>query len=421
MIVCVGATHKRASVSMLESISFRDGVEALKKFHSLGSVKECVLLQTCNRVEIYAVLSDPDTGVKSLFRAWSREVGVSQDIVQQVTEVFSGREAIVHLLHLASGLESMVVGEDQILGQVRRAYVESKKAGAVGLLLEKVFMKAINVGRKVRTETGINQGSVSVSSAAVDLAESDFGKLGSAEAFVVGAGEAGTIVAEELSKRGVGRLFVTNRTYGRGRQLARKCHGEVVKFGEIYDVLPSVDLTFIAVSSKKPIVNARAVEKVLESRDGSRQLMIFDISQPRAVEEEVNGIANVSLKNIDDLRGIIEGNIQKRWVEAERAKEIIAEELGRLETQIGMLLAEPLVSGIFKKVDLIRQKELEKALKLLGEIDVDQRVVVVDLSRKLMERMLQVPTEQLREAALNHDGRVLSAAEKLFNLDVNKE
>jgi len=315
----------------------------------------------------------------------------------------------------------MVVGEDQILGQMRKAFVESKKAGSTGLLLEKVFMKAINVGRRVRTETGINRGSVSISSVAVDLAEKNFGGLGSVTAFVVGAGEAGTIVAEELDRRGVGKLIVTNRTYRRGCQLAALVKGEAVRFEELYGVLSSVDLVFVAVSSKKPVIVAEALEEALANREGKQRLLVVDISQPRAVEEEAGSLSNVGLRNIDDLKGTIEENLQKRWSEAERAKQIILEELGRLDTQIGMLLAEPLVSRIFKKVEYIRQRELEKALQMLKGIDESQRVVVEDLTKKLMEKMLQAPTERLREAALDHDGSILSAAEKLFDSATGKE
>lgn len=415
MIVCVGATHENASVPMLESLFFSDETEALKNFLSLESVKECVLLQTCNRVEVYSVLEEPTQGMQSLIRSWSKQVGVSQDIIKQVTQKNHGREALLHLLHLTSGLKSMVVGEDQILGQVRKAFVNSKKAGGTGLLLEKVFMKAVNVGRRVRTETGINQGSVSISSAAVDLAEKELGGLKSATAFVVGAGEAGTIVAEELCRRNIGKLIVTNRTYRKGQQLAKQVKGEAVKFEAIGDVLPTVDLAFVAVTTRKPILSLETLEKTVEKR--KRELLIVDISQPRAVDEDVGMVPQVKLRNIDDLKGIIDGNVQRRWKEAEKAKQIIGEEFGRLNTQISMLLVAPLVTRIFRKVDGIRQRELERALRILKGFDEEQRVVIEDLSKKLMERMLQTPTEQLREAALNHDGSVLSAAEKLFNLE----
>lgn len=406
---------------MLESLSFKDEEKVLRNFASLVFVKECVIVQTCNRVEVYFVLDKHRNATESLIRLWSREVGVSEDIIRQVTEIYHGKAALLHLLRLASGLESMVVGEDQILGQVRKAFVASKKAGITGLLLEKVFMKAVNVGRRIRTETAINQGSVSISSVAVDLAEKNFGGLESITAFVVGAGEAGTIVAEELSKRKVGELIITNRTYERGYELATKVNGKAVKFRETYQVLSTADLTFIAVNTDKPILRAKALENALAKQEKRQKLLIIDISQPRAVEKEIGLLSNVALKNIDDLKETIEENLQKRWKEAEKAKQLIVQELGMLDTQLGKILAEPLVSRICRKVEEIRQRELEKALRIMKGIDEKQRAVVEDLTKELAERILQIPAERLREAALNNDGTLLSAAERLFSLEKKKK
>jgi len=413
-------THKRASIPILESLAFKDEEKALKHFVSSEFVKECVIVQTCNRVEVYFSLDNYANATKSLIRLWSREVGVSEDIIRQVTEVYYGRDALLHLLHLASGIESMVVGEDQILGQIRKAFVAAKKAGTTNLLLEKVFMKAVNVGRRIRTETAINQGAVSISSAAVDLAEKNFGGLGSITAFVVGAGEAGTIVAEELNRRKVKKLIITNRTYEKGYKLAKKVNGKAVKFKELYQVLPTADLAFVAINTNKPIVKTKPLERALRKQKKKHKLLIIDISQPRAVEEQAGFLSNVALKNIDNLKEVIEENLQKRWKEAEKVKQIIAEELERLNTQLGKMLAEPLVSKIFKKVESIRERELKKALRIMKDLDEKQRTVVEDLTKELMERILQIPTERLREAALNHDGTLLSAAEKLFNLETKE-
>ena len=420
MILGICVTHKRASIPILESLTFKSEEKALKDFVSLGFVKECVIVQTCNRVEVYFSLDNYTDATKSLIRLWSRTAGVSEDIIRQVTEIYHGRETLLHLLHLASGLESMVVGEDQILGQIRKSFVAAKKAGTTSLLLEKVFMKAVNVGRRIRTETAINQGSVSISSVAVDLAEKNFGGLQSVTAFVVGAGEAGTIVAEELCRRNVKELIITNRTYEKGYNLATMVNGRAVKFGEMYQVLPTADLAFVAVNTPKPVVKVKALEKALGIQKRRHKLLIVDISQPRAVEEEAGLLSNVFLKNIDDLKETIEENLQKRWKEAEKANQIIVEELGRLDTQLGKMLAEPLVSRIFKKVEGIREKELEKALRIMKGIDEKQRVVVEELTKELMERILQIPAERLREAALNHDGNLLLAAEKLFDLETKK-
>lgn len=420
MILGICVTHKRATVPILESLTFKSEEEALRRFVSLESVKECIIVQTCNRVEAYFVLDSADAS-ESLLRFWGREVGVSEDIVRQVAELYYGRDALLHLMRLAAGLESMVVGEDQILGQIRKAFVASKNVGATGLFLDKVFMKAVNVGRRIRTETRINRGSVSISSAAVDLAEKSLGGLESVTAFVVGAGEAGTIVAEELRKRKVKRLIITNRTYSRGCELAGKVGGDAVKFQDVHRFIPKADLTFVAVDASEPIIKADALELAPKGHRKAQKVLVVDISQPRGVEQEVGSLLGFVLKNIDDLKEVVEGNLQRRWKEAERAKEIIVEELGRLEGQLGRSLAEPLVSRIFKKVEGIRGRELKKALRLMKGVDEEQRVVVEDLSRKLAERILKIPVERLREAALNHDGALLSAAEKLFNLEKSEK
>lgn len=406
---------------MLESLSFKDEMKARQNFASLIFVKGCAIVQTCNRVEIYFSLVDFTDAVGSLLRLWSREVGVSEDIIRQVAEIYHGKKALLHLLHLASGLESMVVGEDQILGQVRKAIVASKKAGTTSLLLEKVFMKAVNVGRRIRTETEINRGSVSISSTAVDLAEKNFGGLESTTAFVVGAGEAGTIVAKELNKRKVKKLIIANRTYERGYELATKVKGKAVKFEEIYNLLPIAHLAFVAVNTDEPVIKTKALENVLRKRKKRQELLIIDISQPRAVEETVSALSDVVLKNIDDLKETIEENLQKRWKESEKAKQIISEELERLNMQLGRILAQPLLSGIFNKVEDIRQKEFKKALRIMKGIDEKHRNVVEDLTKELMERIMQIPAERLREAAMNNDGTLLSAAEKLFNLEPGKK
>jgi len=406
---------------MLESLSFKDETKARQNFASLIFVKGCVIVQTCNRVEIYFSLVDCTDAIESLLRLWSREVGVSEDIIRQVTEIYHGKKALLHLLHLASGLESMVVGEDQILGQVRKAIVASKKAGTTSLLLEKVFMKAVNVGRRIRTETEINRGSVSISSTAVELAENSFGGLESTTAFVVGAGEAGTIVAKELNERKVKKLIIANRTYERGYELATKVKGKAVKFEEIYDILPKAHLAFVAVNTYEPVIKTKTLENVLRKRKKRQKLLIIDISQPRAVEETVSTLSDVVLKNIDDLKETIEKNLQKRWKESEKAKQIISEELERLSMQLGRILAQPLLSGIFNKVEDIRQKEFKKALRIMKGIDEKHRNVVEDLTKELMERIMQIPAERLREAAMNNDGTLLSAAEKLFNLEPGKK
>jgi len=418
MIVCLSANHKKASAPILESLTFKSKEEATKRCCSIESVEEAVILQTCNRVEIYVRTTEDFQGdiIDNLFRFWSQNVGVSSDVIDKVVEVFYGSEALMHLLQLASGLESMVVGEDQILGQVRMAYVDSKKIGAVNSVLEKAFMKAVNVGRRVRNETRINEGAVSASSVAVDLAEKRFGTLKDLRVMVVGAGEAGSLVAKELAKRGFGPVYIANRTFERGRELADKVGGEAICFEELYEKLKFIDLAFFAVSVEMPILSLEKAKSILQARK-SVNLMLIDISQPRSVEEAIGSLPGVDLKNIDDLKSIVEENVQRRIGEAEKARRIVLDELRRLEVLLGRTLAEPLVSSLCAKIDRVRKNELRKALRILRNPNEKEKLVIENLTKELTERILQLPIENLRKAALNKDAKLVSAAKKLFELE----
>lgn len=418
MILCLSANHNKASVPMLESLNFRKKEEATKRCCSLKSVKEAVILQTCHRVEVY-VTTDEGVAVDvvdSLIRLWSQEVGVSSDVIERVVDVFHDSDALLHLLQLASGLESMVVGEDQILGQVRMAYVDSKKIGTVNALLERVFMKAVNVGRRVRNETRINKGSVSISSVAIDLAAKKFGTLKDVRIIIVGAGEAGSLVADELARRGAGSICIANRTFEKGRELADRVGGRAIRFEEFYDQLGVVDLAFFAASVDKPILSLEKMESLLQMRK-SADLLLIDISQPRCVEEAVGSLPSVDLKNIDDFKSIVEENLRERLGEAEKAKRIVLEELNSLEVLLERMLAEPLVAALCRRVEKIRQKELRKALNMARNIEEEQRSVIENLTKELAERILQLPIENLRKATLNKDSVLISAAKKLFELD----
>ena len=276
MIVCFSASHKKASLPLLESLNIQDEEGFMKKLCSEGLTQECVLLQTCHRVEIYCVMrdSDKDYAVKEILKFWSVKTATSLDILKKTVEIYYGKEALTHLFFLASGLESMILGEDQILGQVRSAYVKAKKLGLAGLVLEKAFMKAVNVGRRVRTETAINEKPVSISSIAVDLAEKDLGDLKTIKTLVIGAGETGSIIAQNLKKRGAKNIFIANRTFERGLELASKVRGKAIKFEEILHVLPNMDLIFAAISVSKPIFKAEQIRKTLSKNGSTKRLYI---------------------------------------------------------------------------------------------------------------------------------------------------
>lgn len=416
MLFCVSVSHKQTSLPMLESLTFPDGEEAAKTFCEQGTLTECVLLQTCHRIEIYGVTADLAKGnaVDVILRSWSARAGVSFDILRKVFEFYDGKEALAHLFSLAAGLESMVVGEDQILGQVRSTYVKAKKKGTAGRILDKVFMKAVNTGRRIRTETKINEGSVSVSSAAVDLAVKELGSLRSVTALVIGAGEAGSIAAETLQRRGTKRIIIANRTQEKGEALASRVSGRSISLDSVYEEIPKVDLVISAVSVKKPILEANCLRRALRKSGVGKRLLLVDISQPRAVDKEAGSIGGLVLKNIDDLKQIVEDSIRKRRNEAERAKLLVDEELARFEQELSWILVMPLASEIYRNLESVRRNEFERAVRKMGESDERKISVMERFSKELVERIMQFPMEQLKKAALNNEGELLSAAEKLF-------
>jgi glutamyl-tRNA reductase len=406
---------------MLESLNFKHKDEATKKCCSLGSVEQAVILQTCHRVEIYVTINNMDSQemtdsiVKRIQLLWSQEVRVSSDVIDRIVEVFRGREALLHLLQLASGLESVVIGEDQILGQVRTAYVELEEIGAANTQLGRAFMKAVNVGRRVRNQTRINRGKVSLGSVAIDLAEKEFRNLNQVRALVVGAGEAGTLVAQELVRRGA-RVSIANRTFDTGRDLAGKIGGNAIPFEQVQDELTICDLAVFAVSVNEALLRFEDATNILRSRKGEK-LVLIDMSQPRCVEAAVGSQPGVELRNLDDLKSVAEENSRERLAQAEEAKRIILEELESLENALGKMSVEPLVSALCAKADKIREKELRKALRMVGSISEKESTVITNLTKELTERILQLPVESLRRAALNRDVELLSAARRLFELE----
>jgi glutamyl-tRNA reductase len=367
-------------------------------------------------VEIYCLLEDAgkDDAIKRVLKFWSTKTGVSLDLIEKAIRVYHGKEALKHLFYLASGLESLVLGEDQILGQVRTAYVKAKNSGTAGLFLDKAFMKAVNIGRRVRTETKINEGSVSVSSAAVDLAAKQLGNLTSTKALVIGAGEAGSLIAEALRSHGISTIIVANRTYRKSVDLAKKVSGKAIRFDRMLSILPDVDLVFGAVSVTKPILSQEQMARILAKSETSKRLLLIDISQPRAFGEEIGNLPGINLKTIDDLKEVVAENIRNRQIEAIKCETLILEELTRFELEISKLYAAPLISEILRKFEEIRQKELARARRKLGESDEKKLLVLERFSRELIERVAQTPIEQLRRAALNGNGELLGAAEQIF-------
>ena len=323
-----------------------------------------------------------------------------------------GQSALKHLLRLAAGLESMIIGEDQILGQIKEARIAALKKGSCGPILDTIFNKAIHVGQLVRNKTQINKGSISIGSAAVELAESVQGDLKCKKVLVIGAGEMGALVARALAEKQLKAIVVANRTYDRAVKLAEELGGYAIQFNRLDDALSDADVVISATAAPHYILTRERVEKAIpvERRD---KVTMIDIANPRDIEEKVKELG-IKLFNIDDLRGIAEKNRRKREKEAQKAEQIIEEELGLLFNSLKYKKIEPLISKIRKSMEEIRVKETKKAIKMLGELEGEEKIIE-DLTRSIVNKIFHDIVSRLREAAEADDKELIRACERLFN------
>ncbi len=423
-------THKTATVPELEALAFRDYRAVLQEIRLLAGVKEATLLQTCNRVELCAVASDQDLErtKTALMEYWRRNMRLTAGEFDRLIEESRGSDVILHLLRLASSLESMIVGEDQILGQLQDAYNGARECGTVGPILRSVFEEAIHLGKEVRVKTGINKGAVSIGSAAINLLEEELGSLSSKQFIVIGTGELGALVAKALAARKVSAIFVVNRTYGRAVQLAELIRAQAVRFEKLEELLGSVDGVVVATSAPHFLLTSQLVSRAVQNRAKGR-LLVLDLSQPRNVEKSVADIENVEVRNVDNLREIAALNLQRRLKEMDMVQRMIQERLDHVQQRLKRERVEPFIAEICNKVEGIRCRETEKALVLMDkvmkmEMPEEQRAhcqkIIDDFSQELTERILLDPLTRLRKAAVEDNMVMISAAQELFGTDSSR-
>lgn len=376
-------------------------------------VYECVVLKTCNRVEIYIV--SPKSS--SVLFSFAKEMGASTHIM----DFYGHDESLEHLLRLSGGLESMIVGEDQILGQIKDLYAYSKKTGTTGKILDTAFEKAIQVGKRIRNETRINKGSVSIGSAAVDLAEDIFGGLTGKNVLVIGAGEIGVLVAKALAEKDIEAIYIANRTYKKAEEIAYELGGHAVRLDDIRGYLPGADVVISGTGAPHYILTREIVEKAIQGR--GRKLLLIDIANPRDIEESVVELENVELCNIDNLRVISERTLKMRKEEAKKAEAIIQEEIRLLNLQYKRQKADRLISELYKQVYDVRVRERQKAVSRLcayhtiGEIETE---VLDDLTHSIVNKILAEPTKVLRQAAELGNEEFLDVVSRIFCLDKDR-
>jgi glutamyl-tRNA reductase len=403
-------THRTASIDEIERAWHGDVETILKWVMSQDRVEECAVLKTCNRVEVYVVAP---RGEKVLF-----DLAKKARVSSRIIDFHDHDESLLHLLRLASGLESMIIGEDQILGQMKELTQIAMKAGTTGWMLETAFKKAIQVGKRVRKETRINERSVSVGSAAVDLAEEILGDLKGKSVLVIGAGETGELISRALLSREIGSLAVTNRTLSSAVCLAESLGGEAVPFDDMPRRLHIADVVISATSAPHYILLKSDIETAMADR--SNKLLIIDIANPRDVDQAAAEVSGVQLHNIDSLKNISRENMMQRMAEAARVEEIITEELQLLRAKYKRKEAEELLARLYSQAELIKDQEVRKAMNklsarhTLGEIE---QQVLCDMSRSIVNKILSEPTKSLKSAAERGDLEILKSLCELFRLE----
>lgn len=396
-VIVVGLNHKTAPVETREQFSIDESKlpEAIASLRSETQIPECVILCTCNRTEVYISSSSPGAG--SEVTDWlGSYCGLSDELHTSCFYLLRDQDAVRHLFSVASGLDSMVVGEDQILGQVKDAYILARETGATGPVLNRLFHRAISVGKRVRTETAISRGAFSVGSAAIRLAESIFEDLQGCGVLVLGAGEMAEQVVAHLMRAGAGNVAVANRSELRANELARRFGASTYDFDRLEDALASADIVITSTSAREYIVTRDMLRRVLGARRG-KPIFVIDIAVPRNVDPSAADIDGVFLYNIDDLRAVVERDKIARKKEIERAQGIVEEETFQFVGEMRILEAVPLITAIRNKFETIRQTEVDRFKRRFPNLTPEQSQAIEAMTRSIVNKICHDPTLKIKE------------------------
>ncbi|NWF94245.1 MAG: glutamyl-tRNA reductase [Syntrophaceae bacterium] len=419
-LIVVGLNHKTAPIEIRERLAFPEErmEHALNQVKSLPSLKENMIVSTCNRVEIYAAVREAEGAMADLKAFLSRYHGLPLKEFETNLYYLVGEEAVRHIFRVASSLDSMVVGEPQILGQIKSAYNVAVEAKSSGLILHRLLHRAFHVAKRVRTETKIGNSAVSVSYVAVELAKKIFGSLEKRTVLLVGAGEMSELAARHLVSAGVEKVWVTNRTYDRAIALAQEFRGEAIPFEEMNRGLRIVDIVISATNSPEHILHHDHVVRVMKDRK-QKPIFFIDIADPRDIEPRVGDVENVYLYNIDDLQKVANDNIEDREKEARKAETIIQEEVAKFLNWYRSLEATPIIVALRKKFEEIRTKELAKTLSIHPNLSDKEKESLEALTSAIINKILHEPLTLLKQK--DEDAMAdlyLDALRTLFRLPV---
>jgi glutamyl-tRNA reductase len=409
-IVNARVTFRDSPIHVLERFTFRDMDSAYSEFKEHSGLEECVIVQTCNRVELFG--TGKYCTAEKIKKTWASLAGLEENAFKENLELSENAEAFHHLLKLTSGLDSMVIGEEQILGQIKDAITAAREAKYSGQHLNTLFDKAIHVGTRIRNSTGISKGGVSLGSMAVKLAEENIDDLKSKDILLIGAGEVSTLVAKSLGRRGYS-FVVTSRTMERSKAFSETMGGSPVKFEDVLSSFHKYDVIFVATTAPYFLVTHERILNALKEK--KKGMMILDLSNPRTVDEKVATLTGIKLMNIDQIAEMVDKNLRSRMGKVKTVENIISEELPVLEASMNRLDAEPIVKDVFRNIDTLRVKELKKALQMLDEKDEDKIKIIEELTKAVVESIVSQPMNNLRKASEQGEPEILDAATKLFD------
>lgn len=418
-IIVVGINHKTAPVELREKLSFTDS----QLTRSLAFCKECsgvfesVVLTTCNRTEMYAVGPDKDTLLQYIMQMLAEIKGIDTEAVRPNLYIHTQEKAVEHLFTVTAGLDSMILGETQILGQVKDAYAKGIDAGTVGSVFHALFRQAVTAAKRVQTETAINQNAASVSYAAVELAKKIFGRLDNRTVLVLGAGKMSELTLRHLYDQGVKKVIVVNRTKERADKLAH-CFGGVSEYYENRrDCLIQADIVISSTGAPHFVLEKEEMTGVMRTRRG-KPIFLIDIAVPRDIDPRVNDLENVYLYDIDDLQAVVASNMKDREQEAVKARHIIRKEISEFQNWFKTQEVTPLIAALRNKAETIRQTELEVSLKKLANLSDKEKKHVENLTRAIVNRILKEPVLRIKEFALeDRSDMFVESLCQLFDLD----
>lgn len=393
-------------------------VAALEQLDALPGLQEAVVLSTCNRSEIYAVVEE-GCRLEPLRALWQQltELPLDEAFLQQHTYAYWGTACIDHLLRVSSSLDSLVIGEGQILSQVKHAYATALDCGSTDTVLNLLFHRAIATGKRVRTETRIAYNAVSVSYAAVELAKKVLGSVEGCKVLLFGAGKMAELTAGHMLSQGAKELYVANHHIERARELAQRFHGQAVPWTQVYDMMSGIDIIVTSTGAPHYVIQQREMAKAIRSRAG-KTLLLIDIAVPRDVDPAVGELPHVKLYNIDDLESVVDDNLRQRQQEATAAEAIVAEESAALVEKYQYLTIQPVMYRLSEKAENMRQIELKRALRKLRDLPEDELKIIDHMTKMLVRKLLREPMSSVHNAAgTEQEAYLREAMENLFQLE----